>query len=91
MTSLSPDELLARVNTIFVELFEIKPEKLTPDAQLFSDLNLDSLDAIDLVVSFERQFGIRPPHAEIREIRTLADVHALVSKYYDKKHLAKAN
>ena len=91
MTTLTNDELRARVDAIFTDLFEIKAERLKPDARLFTDLALDSLDAIDLVVSFERQFAIRPPHSEIREIRTLADVHALVRKYYAEATLAKAN
>ncbi|MCA2960882.1 MAG: acyl carrier protein [Silvanigrellales bacterium] len=81
MNNPSKDEILSRVNGLFVELFETPPEKLVPEALLFQDLSLDSLDAIDLVVSFERVFKIRPPHAEIRAIRTLQDVHELVLRY----------
>jgi acyl carrier protein len=83
MTTATPEEIRSQVNAIFVDLFEMAPEKLKPEATLFQDLNLDSLDAIDMVVSFERVFKIRPPHAEIREIRTLDDVYALVLKYHE--------
>ena len=82
MNGTSHDEIITRVNGLFTELFELPPERLKPGAHLFNDLSLDSLDAIDLVVSFERVFKIRPPHAEIREIRTLDDVHALVLRYH---------
>lgn len=83
MNNPSRDDILRRVDGLFVELFETPAEKLVPEAHLFQDLSLDSLDAIDLVVSFERVFKIRPPHAEIREIRTLRDVHELVLRYHD--------
>lgn len=80
--SLSKEEVCTKVNNLFVELFETEPDKLKPEAQLYSDLSLDSLDAIDLVVSFEKVFHIKPPQEEIRSIRTLSDVHELVLKYH---------
>ena len=83
MNNSSSDDILRRVDGLFIELFETPPEKLVPEAHLIQDLSLDSLDAIDLVVSFERVFKIRPPHAEIREIRTLRDVHELVLRYHN--------
>jgi acyl carrier protein len=82
MKTPSREDILSQVDDLFVELFELERERLKPECHLFSDLGLDSLDAIDLVVSFERVFKIRPPHAEIREIRTLSDVHDLVLKYH---------
>jgi acyl carrier protein len=81
-------EMIQSIHTIFVELFEIKPERLTPQAKLFEELGLDSLDAIDLVVSFERVFKIKPPHSEVRDIRTLSDVYSLVQRYYGLENVA---
>ncbi len=80
------NELRQRINQIFISVFELDPELLTPDAQLYSDLGLDSIDAIDLVVSFEREFKMRPANEEIRAIRTLGDVYALVDRYHQAAH-----
>lgn len=90
MNNSSSEEIVGRVNDLFVDLFEAPREKLVPEAHLFQDLSLDSLDAIDLVVSFERVFKIKPPHAEIREIRTLQDVYNLVLRYHDQGHASVA-
>lgn len=91
MHTQTQQEVVTRVNEIFVDLFEVEPAELKPEAKLFTDLKLDSLDAIDLVVSFERVFKIKPPHAEIREIRTMQDVYALVLKYHDAGDKAEAS
>lgn len=80
--NLSNVEVCDKVNAMFVDLFELESDKLIPEAHLYTDLSLDSLDAIDLVISFERVFKIKPPHEEIRNIQTLGDVHQLVLKYY---------
>ncbi|MGE0174554.1 MAG: acyl carrier protein [Oligoflexales bacterium] len=79
------EQVTTRVNNIMAGLFEIDPKDLTPEKHVFNDLGLDSLDAIDLVVQFQREFKIRPANDELRAIRTLGDVHNLVAKYYDKK------
>jgi acyl carrier protein len=72
------------VQAMFVELFELDPLKLKTESRLFEDLGLDSLDAIEIAISFQRQFHIRPPNAELMEIRTLGDVYNLVQKYLPK-------
>lgn len=86
--NLSNVEVCDKVNAMFVDLFELESDKLIPAAHLYTDLSLDSLDAIDLVISFERVFKIKPPHEEIRNIQTLGDVHQLVLKYYSDENQA---
>jgi acyl carrier protein len=76
--TLSREQVVATVNEIFVEVFELPTEKLLPDAQLFSDLGLDSIDAIDLAISFERKFGVKVNQDLIKSIRTLDDVYRAV-------------
>lgn len=75
-------ELNQRVDGIFVSLFELEQSQLSGDKNLFSDLGLDSLDTIDLVISFHKEFGIKPPNDELQHIQTLSDVYALVEKYH---------
>lgn len=73
------DEIIARVNEVFVEEFEIEPDVLTPDAQIFQELGLDSLDVVDLIVALQKKFNVNFRSDErIREIRSLNDLYEFV-------------
>ena len=76
-------EIQERVQGIFVQLFEVDKTDLKPEVNLYQDLGLDSIDAIDLVVCFEREFKMRPSNEEMRAIRTLKDIYALVAAYQE--------
>ncbi len=71
-------EIEAVVNGVLVEEFELPADDIRPEARLRDDLGLDSLDAVDLVVSLEKAFGGRVAEAEARKARTVADVYTLV-------------
>lgn len=79
---LTEEQVNAEIKKIFVELFEIPESKIKPEARLYEDLGLDSIDAIDLVVYFEKHFQMRPPQEELQKIRTIDDVYRLMNKYY---------
>ncbi len=73
------DEIIAQVNEVFVEEFEIDAEALIPEAQIFQELGLDSLDIVDLIVALQKKFSVNFRSDErIREIRTLNDLHEFV-------------
>ncbi len=73
------DEIVAATNAVFAESFEIEPERLVPEANIFQDLGLDSLDIVDLVVALQKRFAVQlRDDARIRTIRTLGDVHAFI-------------
>jgi acyl carrier protein len=74
-------EAVARITKIFVEDFEIAPEKLTPDAHIFTDLGLDSLDIVELMVALQKAFAIHIQDGEeVRSIRSLNDLYDFVLK-----------
>jgi acyl carrier protein len=75
------EEIQRRINEIIINQFEVSPDDISGDKQLFSDLGLDSLDAIDLIIAFQSQFKIKPPNEELKAIRTMNDVYQLVAKY----------
>ena len=75
-------QIAETVNKLFVSLFELEPEQLLADTNLYQDLGLDSLDAIDLIIAFEKQFKINPSVEEVKLIRTMQDVYNIVLKYY---------
>lgn len=73
----------SKINATMMELFELPADKLTPEAHLFADLGLDSLDAIDLIMKFQTEFGMTLSNQEMQSIRTMSDVYALVKKATD--------
>lgn len=73
---MTEEEIITLTNSIFEEAFELEKERLVPEAKLFEDLGLDSLDMVELVVGVQKKFGIRiRDNGKLREIRTLGDVH----------------
>ncbi len=77
----SSETIRAEVNKIFVELFELDESQLQPESHLFNDLGLDSLDAIDMAIRFQREFQVKPNGEDIKAIQTMADIYALVERY----------
>jgi len=72
------EEVVKEVNALFHEGFEIPVEKLESNANLFEDLGLDSLDAVDMMVHLEDKFSIRVDGEKVQSIRTMDDVYNLV-------------
>ena len=73
------EDIVTLTNKVFEESFEIEPQRLTPQAKIFEELGLDSLDTVDLVVALQKQFKVRIREDErVRSIRTLEDVHNFI-------------
>ncbi len=68
------DEIFDKLKSILVEDFEIEEEKIQADTNLFEDLELDSIDAVDLAVKLQgfTQKKISPEN--FKQIRTINDV-----------------
>jgi acyl carrier protein len=75
-TGMTDSELIQAVNEVFVDSFEIPPERLTPEAQIFADLGLDSLDVVDLVAAIQKRFNVQVRDDErVRAIRSMQDLY----------------
>jgi acyl carrier protein len=78
----SRDEVLEQIKAALVELFEIAPDQVTLEARLNEDLEIDSIDAVDLMDRLRRQTGRRITADDFRSVRTVGDlvnaVHALL-------------
>jgi len=72
------NEILERIRAIFEENFAIAPERVTLDARLFEELDLDSIDAVDLAIKLQEMTGRRIKPEEFKSVRTVADVVAAV-------------
>lgn len=68
------EEVLKAICEVLSGEFECEPAKLTPEARLFEDLDLDSIDAVDLVVRLQQQTGLKVKAEDFKAIRTLGDV-----------------
>jgi acyl carrier protein len=80
----SKEAILERVRSEFGQLFEIPAERVTSGARLYEDLEIDSIDAIDLVERVRRFTGKKITTAEFRSVRTVGDLvevmHRLVQE-----------
>ena len=73
-------EIEATIKKILVEDFEVDEAQLKPETNLFTELDLDSIDAVDLVVRLQQEIQKKVEPEDFRQIRTLGDVVAAVSK-----------
>jgi acyl carrier protein len=75
----SKDDITAVLSRYLQDLFDLPAEKITPDARLGEDLDLDSIDAVDLVVKLQEYTGRKILPSEFKTVRTIGDV---VDKIY---------
>ena len=76
---MTDQEVIDLINLTLIEEFELNMKDMKPEALIFDDLELDSLDIVDMVVVLENtfQFKIRE-ESSIRKIRSLGDIHEFV-------------
>ena len=68
------DDIFNTLRDALVELFELEPTRVTLDANLYQDLEIDSIDAIDLIDHIKRQTGKKIAAEEFKAVRTVNDV-----------------
>jgi acyl carrier protein len=74
-----------RVKEIIVEQLGVNPDQVTPQASLIEDLGADSLDAVELVMVFEEEFGTEIPDEDAEKLQTVGDI----IKYLEERGLGK--
>lgn len=78
-------QIQSKICDILEAEFECPREKLTPDARLFEDLDLDSIDAVDLIVRLQQFTGKKVNPESFKQIRTLGDVVRAVAALVNEK------
>ncbi len=68
------DEIFAALSTALQDMFEVPAEKISDGALLYQDLDLDSIDAIDLVVKLQDLTGKKIKPEQFKAVRTVGDV-----------------
>jgi acyl carrier protein len=77
---MTKDEILAKLTEYLEDFFEIPRSKITLEANLYSELDLDSIDAVDLIVKLQDLTKQKIAPADFKEVRTVGDV---VNKVYE--------
>ena len=76
----NPDEILQKIKEVLEELFEIDPAKVELESNLYSDLDIDSIDAVDLVIELKKYTGKKIQPDDFKSVRTVQDIVDAVAK-----------
>lgn len=71
---MTQQEMFDRLSEILQETFEISADRITPTSRLYEDLDIDSIDAVDLIVKLKPIAGKRLNPEAFKSVRTLQDV-----------------
>jgi acyl carrier protein len=73
----------ARLRQIVVEQLGVEESKVVPSASFTNDLNADSLDLVELIMSIEEQFGVDIPDEDAEKIETVGDALNYLREHMD--------
>ena len=73
-------EVTERVKAIIVDKLGVSESEVTPEATFTHDLGADSLDTVELIMEFEKEFGIQIPDEKAETIQTVGDAIAYIEE-----------
>lgn len=73
-------EIESKVKAIIVDKLGVEESQVTPSASFSADLNADSLDTVELIMEFEKEFGIQIPDENTQKISTVQDAIDYIEK-----------
>ena len=74
-------EIQAKVVEIIVDKLGVKEAEVTPEASFTGHLGADSLDTVELIMEFEKAFGLEIPDEEAEKIATVGDVIKYIEEH----------
>jgi acyl carrier protein len=77
---LSNGEVLADIREALAHLFEIEPERIQLESRLYDDLEIDSIDAVDLLDRLKRKTGCKFAVEDFRSVRTVGDLVQVIEQ-----------
>lgn len=66
--------IFEKIVSVLTEEFEVEASDITMEANLFTDLELDSLDAIDLMVTLDKELDVEIKTEDMKDVRTVSDI-----------------
>lgn len=79
---MNKEDIYQEVTGLLVKLFELSPEQITPQSRLYEDLDLDSIDAVDMVVHLQKRTGKKIKPEDFKTVRTVQDVVDAVERLH---------
>ena len=67
-------QIFEEISQLLTQQFDIPPEKITPDARLYEDMELDSIDAVDIVAHLQKKTGKKVKPETFKSVRTVQDI-----------------
>jgi acyl carrier protein len=77
---MTKDQIIEKVNYFLIDEFEADEDDITPEANLKTTLELDSLDFVDLVVAVESNFGVKLVGDDFTNVVVLQDFYDLIER-----------
>ncbi len=78
---MNKEEIINKVNNFLVDEFELEEGQITPNSLLKEDLEIESLDFVDIAVIIEKEFGFKVVGEEMSDIRTLDDLYNYIKQH----------
>lgn len=75
---MADSQIAERVKAIIVDKLGVETSEVTPEASFASDLGADSLDTVELIMEFEKEFGISIPDDQAEKVATVGDAISLI-------------
>ncbi|MCR5537379.1 MAG: acyl carrier protein [Succinivibrio sp.] len=71
---MTKEQIFTEIKAILIKLFELEEDKISPEATLFEDLELDSIDAVDVIVMLQKKTGKKIAPETFKSVKTVQDV-----------------
>lgn len=78
-------EIATKVKSIIVEKLGVDEKEVTPEASFTNDLGADSLDTVELIMEFEKEFNIAIPDDQAEKIGTVGEAISYIEQNYNKQ------
>lgn len=78
--SLTKDQILEHLKQVLTDLFEVEDSQLIGSARLYDDLDIDSIDTIDLLIELKKIIGVDIDPAAFKNARTIDDVADVINQ-----------
>jgi acyl carrier protein len=75
----APEETFDAFRQCAVEVLQVDPSKIVPEARFAEDLDADSLDLVELVMALEERFGVSVAESELEGVQTVGQAYELVA------------
>jgi acyl carrier protein len=75
------EEIIAQVNSLLAEEFEIEESEFAPEANLKETLNLDSINLVDLIALVQFNYKITIPVEDLKKIKTFSDLYDYIEQH----------